>query len=258
MNKRKQSITHEDFAAMLAETPTLVSRDQFERLVATTAAEVKSVIGARRAGYAWSGGKDSLALEIVMNAAGVHSCCIGLTAKLEYHAFESWLALHRPLGLVVYRTPWDLNWLRRHPEMLFCADNAIRPRWYNAWLIAQKKFAKDRALDVLITGKRKMDGNVIFAGDDNRYRSGGIERYAPLWNWTHHDVFAALIYREPSLPPFYHWPRGWRVGTHAWPARRAKEHAQGWSECFAAEPDRVYEAAEAGIESAKRWLDNRS
>jgi hypothetical protein len=253
---RKQSMTHDDFVRILHDTPSQISREDFERAFARTVDEVTAVTAGKHVGYAWSGGKDSIALELVMDAAGIHECMFGRT-DLEYHAFTDWLTTHQPPDLVIYNNSWDVDWLKRHESMLFAYDARTRGQWYHGiWLVPQLKFAKTRKLDILITGKRRDDGNVLVDPQAKQYVSGGVNRYAPLWNWTHADVFAALIYRDrmATLPPFYGWPRGYRAGTHAWAARKSKTWDDGFADVLQIEPARVIEAADRGFRPAQRWL----
>ena len=256
---RKQSMTHEDFVRVLDAVPFTHPREDFDRLFEQTVEEVRRVTKGKNVGYAWSGGKDSIALELVMDAAGIHQCVFGRT-DLEYHAFTDWLKDHSPSELVTINNGWDIDWLKRNEHMLFAFDSKLRGRWYHGiWLTAQQTFADTRKLDILITGKRHDDGNVIYATDGNKqYVSGGVTRYAPLWNWTHGDVFASLLYRDrmATLPPFYGWPRGYRCGTHAWAARKSKPHELGWSEIMRIEPARIIEAADRGFVPARRWLES--
>jgi hypothetical protein len=256
--RRKQTLSHEDFLALRDSVPTLVPPDQFAELFKRTLAEVLTMTRGRRVGYAWSGGKDSIALELVMNAAGIGDCCFGMT-NLEYQKFLVWVTDHMPPGLEIFNNGWDLAWLvKNQSTMLFPRNSTHAGKWFaGVQHRAQRLFAQRRGLDILITGRRKDDGNYV-PGADGSYVSGdGIRRYAPLRDWRHVDVFAALLYhgRSRDQAPFYGWPRGYRVGTHAWPARQwCNDVAHGFAEVFSIEPARVTDAASAGLSSAQNWL----
>lgn len=253
---RKQSITHEDFLALRDQAVATISADQQQALVAATLAEIETVTAGRRVGYAWSGGKDSLALELVMTAAGITDCCFGMT-NLEYQAFLVWVTDHMPPGLQIFNNGWDVAWLIAHPTMLFPSNAETAGKWFSGVQHrAQRQFATTRGLDVLITGRRAEDGNYV-PGADGCYEAGGVRRYAPLRHWRHLDVFAALHHggRLTDMPPFYAWPRGYRVGTHAWPARQwCLNQAHGFAEVFSIEPALVHNAAAAGLAPAQAWL----
>lgn len=253
---RKQSMTHAEFVAIRDAATLIVPRPVYTALLADTLAEIARVTAGRRVGYAWSGGKDSQALEVVMTAAGFTDCCFGMT-NLEYQAFLVWVTDHMPAGLQVYNNGWDVNWLARHEPWMFPTTAAIAGHWFSGVQHrAQRLFIGDRGLDLLITGRRRADGNYT-PGEDGVYRGpDGALRYAPLRAWSHADVFACLEYAGvTAAAPFYRWPRGYRVGTHSWPARQwCRDAAQGFAEVWSIEPDRVREAAAGGVLGAARWM----
>jgi hypothetical protein len=253
---KKQRLSHEDFLAMRGAVATLVPRETFRLIFEDAVTEVLEVTAGRRVGFCWSGGKDSQALAVVMDAAGITDCCFGMT-RLEYQAFLVWVTNHMPPGLQVYNNGWDPAWLAQHPEMLFPAHAGVASRWFSGVQHrAQHQFARDAGLELLITGRRKADGNYV-PGEDGCYRGDdGVLRYAPLRAWSHADVFACLEYHGiTDRPPFYDWPRGYRCGTHAWPARQwCQDTEHGFAEVYAIEPDRVLEAAAAGLQPAIAWL----
>ena len=244
---------------MLDAVPTLAPPDAYHALLQTTIDEITMVTAGRRVGYAWSGGKDSIALELVMNLVGIEDCCFGMT-NLEYQQFLVWVTNHMPPGLEIFNNGWDVNWLRAHPDMLFPRNAEIAGRWFSGVQHkAQRIFVQQRGIDVLITGRRRDDGNYV-PGEHGCYEAGGVLRYAPLRHWRHVDVFAALVYnnRMDDMPPFYSWPRGYRCGTHSWPARQWCYNVEhGYAEVFSIEPQRVYDAASAGVASAVVWLQSQ-
>lgn len=252
---RKQSATHEHFVDAMTHIERIVSRDDYERKKAEAVARVKMFAGGRPA-FAWSGGKDSIALQIVCEAAGVYECCLGMT-NLEYPAFLQWVTDHMPHDLAVYSNGWDLEWLARNQKMLFPKTAKVAAEWFKGTQhAAQKRFFKVFGATALFLGRRLADGN--YCGKGFAYTSQGVHRVSPIADWTHEDVLACLHYegRADDLPPFYKWPRGYRCGTHSWPARQwcSSDH-HGWSEVYAIDRTIVLDAAEAGIDSAKLFLD---
>jgi hypothetical protein len=168
-----------------------------------------------------------------------------------------------PPRLEVINNGWDLEWLAAHPDMLFPRTAKIAGMWFKEiqWR-AQRLYWKRHKLDVLVTGRRKIDGNFVGSDIDGRpwyisHSQGDLLRYSPLAEWSHEDVLACLYYRGcvSSLPPFYKWPRGYRCGTHAWAARQWCPTIQsGWAEVFQIEPELVRDAAPY-LESAKQFLE---
>lgn len=254
--QKKQTLSHEDFLAILDSVPTACPESYYYQLETATLAEIASLTAGRKVGFAWSGGKDSIALEIVMTLAGFADCCFGMT-NLEYQQFLVWVTDHMPPGLQIFNNGWDVAWLVAHPDMLFPASSEIAGRWFaGVQHKAQRQFADARGLDILITGRRRDDGNYV-PGADGCYVAGGLRRYAPLRAWRHVDVFAAMVYHDrlSDLAPFYSWPRGYRCGTHSWPARQwCLDRNHGFAEVYSIEPQRILDAAAGGLTSAAEWL----
>ena len=252
---KKQQATHEQFVAAMANIEQLVPRREFDDLLDATVSDVRRTLLTSRGAvprYAWSGGKDSMALQLVMERAAVRECVLGMT-DLEYPEFLRWVTQHMPDGLTVINTGLDLEWLERHPQMLFPRDADTASRWFA--LIqhrAQDRYVRAERATILILGRRAADGNFMGRDGSGLYQKpDGCWRYSPLQHWRHEDVLAACHYYGYPLAPNYGWPRGYRVGTGAWPARqwtRSPEH--GWDEIWQIDPDIVRAATIARIPGA--------
>lgn len=252
---RKQTAQHEHFIAAMKNIERIVSRDQYEQEKSKAIERVKIHSGKRPA-FAWSGGKDSIALAVVCEAAGVYECCLGMS-NLEYPAFLQWITDHMPHELSVYSNGWDMDWLVKNQTMLFPKTSRVAGEWFKGTQHeAQKRFFKDSQATTLFLGRRLADGN--FCGKDFAYKSNGVYRVSPIADWSHEQVLACLHYENKShdLPPFYQWPRGYRCGTHSWPARQwCDSDYHGWSEIYEIDPSIVRQADSAGIDSAKKYMD---
>jgi 3'-phosphoadenosine 5'-phosphosulfate sulfotransferase (PAPS reductase)/FAD synthetase len=240
---RKQTSDHEDFVRALDRIETIVSRDEVEDLVGRTAEEIRRRCAGRKAAFAWSGGKDSIALEHVCTAAGLRECVL-VISDLEYPAFLRWVTDHMPPRLEVVSTGQDLAWLAANPGMLFPKDSATAGKWFKiVQHSGQARFYRQRKLDALLVGRRRADGN--FVGPDGEYESKRIVRYSPIRDWRHEDVLAVIRYFDKPMPPCYEWPRGFRVGTGPWPARQwCGTDERGFAEVWTIDPDVVRGAAE--------------
>lgn len=246
---------HEHFVAAMSRIEMLVPRPVYERKKALAVLRVRRHAG-RRPAFAWSGGKDSIALRVVCEEAGVSECCLGMT-NLEYPAFLQWITDHMPHDLAVFSNGWDLDWLVKHQRMLFPKTAKVAAEWFKGTQhAAQKRFFKAYRASTLFLGRRLADGN--FCGPGFAYESQGVFRVSPIADWSHEDVLACLHYEgwANRLPPFYRWPRGYRCGTHSWPARQwCDSDSHGWSEVYGIDASIVRGAAAAGIDSAKAFLD---
>lgn len=227
-----------------------------EQRIEETVCRIRAVVGHRDLAFGWSGGKDSIVLERVLAVAGYRACVLVIT-HLEYREFLQWVTDNMPARLTVIRTRHDLDWLSRNPEMLFPKTSELAARWFHQvqhW--GQERFIKHERFDLLAVGRRRKDGN--YCGPNGIYTNArGLTRYAPLFDWTHEEVFAALRYFDAGLPPCYDWPRGYQVGTGPWAARQfARSASAAWGEVYQIEPGIVVSAAQL-LDGAKEFLDGR-
>jgi hypothetical protein len=255
----KTLATHEDFQAALVQLPHFYARDHLTRLLDQTVSAVQHTLHTLHVtsvAYAWSGGKDSQVLSAVMQAAGIEQGVLGLTQELEYPAVEAWYLQHQPAGIETIRTPHTWEWLLTHQHMLFPRETTLLSRWYaQVWQRAQDSYCQRHGIELLIYGRRKLDGNYLGRDGSGLYLSRGVWRYAPLKDWTHEDVLAYLFYYQPPLPPFYTWHNGFVEGTHPWPMRsETHDDADAWAQVFSIDPAIVHEAARRGFPGAQAYL----
>jgi len=251
---KKQSMVQDRWQYLADHIESYVSRTFMEDKVAETARRIRDFCDGREAAFCWSGGKDSIALQVVCEAAGANRCVMAISSPLEYPAFVAWVKENAPPGLEIIDRGLDLHWLSRNPGMLFPQDAKTAALWFKKIQhTAQEQFFKEKDLDVLILGRRRADGNYI-GGQENYYRSRGVLRYSPIADWDHGHVLAAMFYFAPSIPPIYGWPKGYQCGTHVWPARQhCINQEEGFWEVHSIDPTILPEAAKH-FEPAERWL----
>jgi 3'-phosphoadenosine 5'-phosphosulfate sulfotransferase (PAPS reductase)/FAD synthetase len=223
-------------------------------LLERTIDDLRSLVKGKRAAYSWSGGKDSLALQFVAEAAGVENCVLAMSG-LEYPVMLQWFTDNMPDGLTIKHTGQDLYWLAKNPMMLF-PQGAWGPRWFSIVNHkGQTEYFRDEALDLLILGRRRSDMNFCGPKDTNTYTNRqGVTRHSPLADWPHEAVFSLLVREGISMPPCYGFPRGYQVGTGAWPARQWTNSVDhGFEETWTVDPDVVREAAVI-LPQARDWL----
>ena len=249
---RKQLGNNAGFQRAWEGIRSLVPRWYVDALVELAAQDTRQLCaGLDRVAYGWSGGKDSIALGIVMRAAGVDKgFCV--LSDLEFTAFREWVMVNKPAHVAIERrSQINLPWLAQHQQLLFPNDSATSLRWFvEVQRKGQKAFYDREGLQGVLLGRRKADGNhprKSFTDRDGRHW------IAPIMDWTHEDVMAVCHYYGPPMPPIYSWPRGWTVGTGPWAKRRVASHRQGWSEVMAIEPA-IVDAAALYLPSARQFL----
>jgi len=258
MIPRKQRAEHEDWVKAYAQIDEVVTKQEIDNLVDRTVENIKSTVEGKMAAYGWSGGKDSIALGYVSEAAGIQNCVLALS-QLEFRKFEEWIRKFAPPGLEIMRTEHDMRWLSENQGMLFPQKANVLGKWYKiVQHTVQERYFRKHKLSFILLGRRKADGN--FSGENNIYTNKrGIRRYSPIADWSHEQVLALVKHYNLPLPPIYEWPRGWRVGTGPWPARPGtKNHEQGWLETCQVQPELVIEAADYGITSAQKYINKNT
>lgn len=249
---RKKAISEESWKYAASHIEELVTREELMDETEKAVENIKEVTRGKRVAFAWSGGKDSIVLADICKKAGVESCVFGHT-DLEYPVFLKWCLEHLPEKCEVINTHQDLDWLAKHPDMIFPKGDKVS-RWYT---IVQRKACKEyyfkHDLEMLIVGRRTADGNVV--GENGfLYKRSGEVVWAPLAQWSHELIFAYLHYCGLEIPPIYEWKDGYKCGTHPWPSRMGMESIeQGYREVYDIDPTIVINAAEK-IESAREFL----
>ena len=217
---RKQSVrNNEDWKNALDHIEETVPKKELDSLVKKTVKDIKEKCKGKKAAYAWSAGKDSLVLGEICEKAGIDQSVL-VRCNLEYPAFIAWIEQNKPSGLEVINTGQDMEWLKKHPDMLFPDKSNKAAQWFHiVQHRGQARYYKEHQLEILLLGRRKADGNYV--GKDNIYtNSAGITRYSPLAEWRHEDILAYIHYYDVKLPPIYDWEKGYLCGTHPWPARQ--------------------------------------
>lgn len=251
---RKQSMDNTRWIEAMVNIEELVSKDELHKAVATAKGSIKQVTEGYNIAYAWSGGKDSLVLADICIDLGI-SQSVFVHTDLEYPAFLKWCLENKPEGCEAINTGQDLDWLAKHPKMLFPTNSNITSRWF---AIVQRrgmqKYFLDKKLDIILAGHRKADGNYVGRGTNIFTNGAGVTRYSPLADWPHELLLAYIHYNNITMPPIYEWKDGYRCGTHPWPARVGmKSIDEGWADVYSIDPS-IVEAAAEKIESAAHFL----
>lgn len=257
---KKQTSRNEDFVKAWNNIEQLVSREEAEKLVAAAVLDIKRKTTGKNVAYAWSGGKDSLALQVVCERAGINKCVLCTASKLEYPGFVDWCKANAPHGLtIVDNEKLDNQYVAKHPEMLFPQNSKYAAQWFHILQHrGQAIYFKEQRLDIICLGRRLQDGNHVGGKGQNIYTDAkGVTRFSPIAHWKHEDVLAVIHYfLNRRMPPIYDWKNGFIVGTGVWPARQWVGTIQnGWQELWDINPSMVHEAAPY-IASAKEFINN--
>lgn len=219
---KKQSSRNEDFVNAWNNIEQLVSREEAERLVASAVSDIREKTAGKRVAYAWSGGKDSLALQVVCERAGINQCVLCTASKIEYPGFVDWCKAHAPKGLtIVDNTKLDIKWVSERPEYLFPSDSKYAASWFHHLQHrGQAIYFKEHQLDIICLGRRIQDGNYTGGKGKNIYTdSKGVTRFSPISHWKHEEVLAVIHYfLGHQLPPHIRYQERLR-GRHRSMAR---------------------------------------
>lgn len=252
---RKQTSPNEQWIDAAKRIEELVTAEELDRAVATTVERMKQVISGKNVAYAWSGGKDSIVLSDICEKNGISDCVFAHAGELEYSEFLTWCLEHKPEQCEVIDVGLNLEWLAKHPYLLFPRNCRAAYRWYQ--LVQQtaiRKYFKSHNLDMILVGHRKADGNYVGKGSNISRNGIGVVRYSPLADWSHELILAYIHYNHLALPPIYGWKNGYKCGTHPWPARMyAANIDEGFKEVYAIDPEAVERAA-VYIPEARHFL----
>ena len=231
-----------------------VSKVEVERATDIARARILRITNGKKAAYTWSGGKDSLVISDLCQSVGITNCQCFYTG-LEFPKWKKFLFENAPAGCEMIYVDFDLDYLAKHPEMIF-ANGRLSQIWNKK--IQQEHFRKyleESEIDVVIIGHRTIDGNNCGKEGIRVQKKGGI-LYAPIYDWTHELLFAYLHYNNIELPPIYRWLRGFRHGTHNWAERSTPTVNEGYAEIYEIDPTVVIQAAEK-LPSAKKFLEEQ-
>lgn len=230
------------------------TRAQTEELIAETVEEIHAVCDGKNAAYAWSGGKDSIALQIVCEDAGIKKgfCCYNdLYFKQSIEFFKT----HRPEGIELYDSGEDIAWLAKHQDMLF---PKVPHRWNErTHLKYQPIYCQKEGVDILMMGKRRQDMNFV-AKDVVAKSKDGVNIYCPIRKWTHEDVICAIRYRNKELSPIYFSENGFHYGDTKFAVMnplKGERFEDAWKRIYAIEPAKVIQSAKAGLNGAYSALE---
>lgn len=230
--------------------------ERLQPLVDKTLEDMSTSLDGMAWGYGWSGGKDAQVISWLCNQLQPGAPGVLSTHSLHFPAMDEFHREFLPDGVSVVDTGQDLDWLAKHPERLF-AGSAIHARTMReSNQHGQDVGFKAGKWDVLVTGRRTIDGNYTGPKGEHFYSNKrGITRYSPIHDWDHEAVLA-LIQRESILmAPCYGWPHGFFNGTEGWPFREGPDTIEGRLAEIHAIDSTILPRAAAYIPIIQRFID---
>lgn len=186
------------------------------------------------AGYLWSMGKDSVALQWLCEEAGITKSYMVLPHKsLEWPINDNWWDRCKPAELRITRIEEISAELyypgERWHEHLFARPHGqeVSDEWYQLKWPYMRAWPVEENLKVTFAGRRTKDGN--FCGPDGRYElKNGVVVSNPMYDWTHEELLAFLKYHKIELPPSYWLPQGFEGTSHWWTDYESDSQYAGW------------------------------
>lgn len=212
--KKKYKNTQEEWLEVYRNIENYISREEIEDKIQEVIKRIKKVVKGKNVAYAWSGGKDSIALQIIMEKMGINKGVCAISKKFEYSDFLEYINAHLPSGIEIVDKEISFDYLNKHKELIFPQNKKDLAKWYK--LVQhniQNEYFKKNKLDILILGRRLQDGNYV--GINGIYtKNNDITIYSPIYDWKHEDILAILHYYKKELPSFYFRDNGFNEGTH--------------------------------------------
>lgn len=245
--KSKHHCTDADWRYAVSHIEELISKQEVDASIARTAREIREAVEGKRVAVAWSGGKDSIVVAKVAEAALVPLKGVCVLSEWHYPVYREWCARNRPAYVdIVYEGP-SLEWVKSREHLMFPMNAVDEQKW--AQIIQQRgvrKYAEANRIDVVLFGRRKADGNMVRkVGGRYLYQRGSWATYNCIAEWTHEECLGLLHYYGIALPPVYGWKLGFRESGSAWPTRMPadKNVLTGWRETYENDPQTVLQYA---------------
>lgn len=187
----------------------------------------KHLAGLGNVALGWSGGKDSTVLWWLADMCGYSRRFNVIASNLE---FDTALEFYRGQTDLILVDFSDLTpeWVMQDPgERLFNRGRS-RPYYEMTWA-GQAAFQKEHDINVLLFGRRTIDGNSV---KSPLYRRGDAWICNPLRDWSHELILGCMhYYALPLFPPHRdYWPNGWVNTSSRFVARGS------WEEVMAIDP----------------------
>ena len=216
---RKQSVrNNEDWKNALDHIEETVSKKELDSLVKKTVKDIKEKCKGKKAAYAWSAGKDSLVLGEICEKAGIDQSVL-VRCNLEYPAFIAWIEQNKPSNLEIINTGQDMEWLKKHQDMLFPDKSNKAAQWFHiVQHRGQARYYKEHQLDqdflprttvsgITMVGIRTAESVQRLQNIASMTKAGNRmtskKQVFPIYDWTDNDVWLFLLRNYVDIPEIY-------------------------------------------------------
>lgn len=221
--KRKYQDTNENWFRVWNHIEDYITKEEIDKKIEETVQRARKVVFNKRCGYAWSGGKDSIALEYIMRQLGINFGLFLTTRELNFTSFNKWLDSNIPEGVIEKDIGLDWDWHLKHQKYVMKnTPEADQTHMRLTLWDHQNAFAENYNLEVFCFGRRTQDANFCGREGIAKSKNSNTIKYSPLYDWKHEDVLGLIYYYDLPMPPGYfdkNDPRSWIEGTTQWLTR---------------------------------------
>lgn len=206
-SRYRKTMSNDDFMYLWSHATQMISRDRMKaRLDEAIGRILKHCSG--KIAYGWSGGKDSVALQIVMELAGIgEPFYVQVKREMMKASIYDWMLAHQPQGCTLVEAE-IIDWpiFHRYPIMLFPSSQKGFEMWNKLYQWDyQRRFLKSNQYDWVCYGRRTLDINSC--GKEGVAKGNTLN---PLYDWTHEETFALIQYHDRQIEPHYFYPNGFK------------------------------------------------
>ena len=219
-------------------------------------------IDVNRMGYGWSGGKDSLVITSILEKTKYKFKGYCVLYPLNFLCFNDFCIKNKPTNVnIYYDNRYDFDFINNNKEFLFNSNESMYNHyWGQLSRRVENKFYKENNLDLVIFGRRNIDGNSVRLTDNLPIQITKNKKiFNIIYDWSHEELLAYLKYNNIDLPSIYFERNGFKYGTHLWversPLRTLKDNLD---EIWNIDKKTIINAAAQGMEVAKEYLKEKA
>lgn len=214
-------------------------------------------IDINRLGYGWSGGKDSLVVGDILRKSKYKYKGFCTLYPLYFKSFEKYCLKNKPSDVeIFYNNRYDFEFMNNNEKFLFNRKEKFY-EWSQLSRPIENKFYKNNNLDLVIFGRRILDGNSIRLTNNLPIQITKDKKiFNIIYDWSHEELLAYIKYNNIELPQFYLEREGFKYGTHFWFERDSLGSLKdNMDEIFKIDKETVINAAIHNMLVAKEYLE---